>query len=395
MFIMNFQKNVLLTGATGFIGAHLLNELLDTDAVATIYVLCRKIDQANERQRIIDAFNKFSIYPAVDLADTVKIRMVSGDITLPRLGLEDADYRMLCEDVDVIHHIAARVNHIRPYEVLKAANVDSVEDLIVLAKTGKQKVLNFVSTLGSAVRRDDEGRYVEDFPQEDPLKSDMGYLLSKWEAEKRLARYHQEGGKANIFRLGYISGHSRSGAALYSDNQFMLFIKSCIQLGYAPELPRLINFTPVDFTAQVMNLPIYMQEGGHALNLFNYTELIHWHEIVGWLNSRGYAIETLEFYEWQKHLLAYGEKNALYRFLPLYGTEGSHDKILRFGREIQQFRTEKIQAVTEASHIHLPKLKYQLLDRYLCYLQLQDFLPVPDSRSKPVSLHDWAQIATT
>ncbi|MBP4046941.1 thioester reductase domain-containing protein [Chromobacterium violaceum] len=393
--VMSEKKNVLLTGATGFIGAHLLNELVSSSDVGTIYVACRKIDWSKPRQRILDAFKKFSIYANADLAEIDKIKMIDGDITQKNLGLSVEDYQQLCENVDVIHHIAARVNHIRPYDVLKGANVDSVADLLEMARTGRSKVVNFVSTLGSAVRVDADGKYVEDFPEEERLNSDMGYLLSKWEAEKLVGDFHRSGGKGNIFRLGYISGHSQTGAALFSDNQFMLFIKSCVQLGYAPELKRLINFTPVDFTAQIMNLPRYMTEGGHVVNLFNYTELISWQEIVAWLNNRGYRIQTLEFYEWQKKLLADGENNALYRFFPLYGTEGAHEKILRFGREIQKFRTEKIEEAAQSHDVYPPKLKFELLDRYLCYLQLQAFLPLPSQASDSVPLQKWAEIAMT
>ncbi|HEU4843734.1 MAG TPA: thioester reductase domain-containing protein [Burkholderiaceae bacterium] len=383
---MSEKKNILLTGATGFIGSHLLHEMLNTAEIGTLYVVCRKTDPAQERQRIIDAYLKFAISDGAEVRRATNLRIIDGDITLPRLGFSDAVYAELSETVDVIHHIAARVNHVRPYDVLKGANVDSVADLIALARSGKDKVLNFVSTLGSAVRKDDAGMYVEDFPATEALQSDMGYLLSKWEAEKLLADYHRQGGRTNIFRLGYISGHSETGAALFADNQFMLFIKSCIELGYAPELNRLINFTPVDFTARIMNLPVYMREGGHVLNLFNATELIYWHEIVAWLVARGYAIETLPFYAWQQKLLQSGPGNPLQRFLSLYGVDGAHEKILRFGREIHLFNTGVINEVTRTSKVVPPRLKFDLLDKYLGYLQAQGFLDMPAVPAVPAQV---------
>jgi D-erythronate 2-dehydrogenase len=67
----------------------------------------------------------------------------------------------------------------------------------------------------------------------------------------------------------------------------------------------------------------------------------------------------------------------LHRFLPLYGSAGAHDKILRFGREIEKFRYEKVKAATESVKYDLPALKHELLDRYLGYLQQQYFLIVP------------------
>lgn len=371
------KPNVLLTGATGFVGVHLLDTLLKNKEIGVIYLLCRNIEEKNKTFRIEEAYKKFYLDGVDRLKSAKNIKVIEGDITLPQSGISNADYQELCDEIDVIYHIAARVNHIRPYEVLKAPNVDSLSDMINIASSGKEKMINFVSTLGSASKTDEHGYYLEDFPGDTILKSDMGYLISKWEAERLLGEFTEKGGKANLFRLGYISGHSKTGAALFADNQFMLFIKSCIQLGYAPILPRVINFTPIDYTVSIMALSKYMVKTGNVLNLFNYEGLISWEDIVTWLNNRGFSIKLLDFYKWQKKLLDSGENNSLYRFLPLYGVEGSHDKILRFGREIDKFHCEKTKEATSLIDYKLPKLRYDLLDTYLNYLQKKDFLPIP------------------
>lgn len=378
---MKSKKNVLLTGATGFIGSYLLAEFLKNENIGKIYILSRNIDRSNEKERLYTAFKKISVPDPERLISAKNILVFEGDITQPRLGISTVAFDELCAEADVIYHIAARVNHIRPYEVLKAPNVESVADIISIAQNGRDKIVNFVSTLGSAAKKDVNGRYVEAFPGDAILNSDMGYLLSKWEAERLLEKFQNLGGKVNLFRLGYISGHSQTGASLFADNQFMLFIKSCIQLGYAPVLSRKINFTPVDYTTAIMALPRYMSEGREVLNLFNYSGLISWEEIVLWLNLRGYEIKTIEFYEWQKKLLSDNENNALFRFLPLYGVEGSHDKILRFGREIDKFNFHNTMSATESLDYKLPVLKYELLDIYLKYLQSVNFLPTPHSEN--------------
>ncbi|MDQ9124923.1 thioester reductase domain-containing protein [Serratia fonticola] len=380
---MESKINILITGATGFVGAYLLRDLLADASVGKIYVLCRNIQPDNERQRLIDAYHKFSIDSLDVLAYTKKIRMIEGDITQPSLGINRVHYQELCKEVDVIYHVAARVNHIRPYEALKGANVDSLADIISMARTEKSKIVNFVSTLGSAAKKDTQGFYVEELPDDSaPWHSDMGYLQSKWEAEKLLSCFQNKGGKTNLFRLGYISGHSQTGAALFANNQFMLLVKSCIQLGYAPVLARTINFTPIDYTVALMSQSKYRYQGGEVLNLFNYNGLIDWSDIVNWLNARGYNIKIIPFYEWQSKLLADNNENALHRFLPLYGSEGAHDKILRFGLEIEKFHYKKVKEATESAKYVLPLLKYELLDRYLGYLQSQKFLPVPQGKNE-------------
>ncbi|MCF1460122.1 NAD-dependent epimerase/dehydratase family protein [Agrobacterium vitis] len=374
---MSEKKNVFLTGATGFIGAYLLTEMLKSSHIGKIYTLCRRFDPQNDRDRILLSFKKFSIEMDRAYLFTDQIQVVEGDITMPRFGLSDSTYEMICQEADLIHHVAARVNHIQPYELLKKPNVDSMADAIIMASRGKQKIVNFVSTLGSAVTRDSIGNYLEDFPDNTALESDMGYLLSKWEGEKLQAKFIAEGGKTNLFRLGYISGHSTSGVSLFENNQFMLFVKSCIQLGHAPELDRTINFTPVDYTVKIMNSPKYTIEGGHVLNLFNFTGLIEWKNVVQWLNARGYEISIIPFYEWQKLLLSDGESNPLYSLLPLYGSDNAHEKILRFGREIHKYRYDNVCAATIENDVWPPRLKFELLDTYLSYLQSQEFLPAP------------------
>lgn len=371
------KKNVLLTGATGFIGAYMLDELIKTKVYGKIFVIIRKVDWFNPVKRIEDAYERFSIEYKYNLKDSSKVEIIEGDITKPKFGLTHEVWIRLSNEVDVIHHIAARVNHIRSYDILKGANVDSVRDIVELSKTGKDKIVNFVSTLGSAVSIDDNGKYVENFPDNKPLLSDMGYLLSKWEAEKILREHHNGGGKTNIFRLGYISGHSKTGISLYKDNQFMLFIKSCIQMGYAPILNRTINLTLIDKTVEFMNLPIFAKEGGHVFNLFNYKELIHWNEIINWLRSYGYGIEFLEFYEWQEKLLQDGENNPLHRLFSLYGVPRTHEKILRFGSEIKKFHYGRTAEICQKEAIDFPRVKYDLLKTYIDYLIEQEFIPSP------------------
>lgn len=136
---MSENKNVFLTGATGFIGAYLLTEMLKSSHIGKIYTLCRRFDPQNDRDRILSSFKKFSIETNIDCFYTDQIQVVEGDITMPRFGLSDTTYEMICQEADVIHHVAARVNHIQPYELLRKPNVDSMSDAILMASHGKPK----------------------------------------------------------------------------------------------------------------------------------------------------------------------------------------------------------------------------------------------------------------
>jgi thioester reductase-like protein len=365
-------KNILITGATGFVGAHLLDKLAREKDVGQIFVLCRAGQGQLPIARVSEAFHRFCLNDA-GIAD--RLHAVKGDISEKRLGLSESDYKTVCEKIDVIYHVAARVNHVLPYQALKAANVDSTAELMKIAITDKQKILNFVSTFGSASRRDEKGKFVEAFPDDSMLESDMGYLLSKWASEKLLKKFNDAGFGTNIFRLGYVTGHRESGVSLSDDNQLMLLIKSCIQLGYAPRLPRLINMTPVDAAAEVMAVTEFRERAGQVLNIANTTEYISWEEIIEWLNDSGYAIQLLEFCEWQSKIRHITEENALFKFLPLYSRADAEQKVLRFGKNITQYHTDESSKLIRKYGIDMPKVKYELLDKYFRYLRKIAFIP--------------------
>lgn len=82
---MHSKKNVLLTGATGFIGSYLLADLLENKDIGRIYILSRKVDKNNEKERLFTAFEKFSVPGHEQLAAATNISVIEGDITQPRL----------------------------------------------------------------------------------------------------------------------------------------------------------------------------------------------------------------------------------------------------------------------------------------------------------------------
>src|ERR1700677_150522 len=89
-------STVLLTGATGFIGAYLLDALL-ASGVGRVYCLVRAADEAEARRRLAST-SAASALPAPDH----RVVAVPGDLAAPGLGLETAAYARLAADVDAI-----------------------------------------------------------------------------------------------------------------------------------------------------------------------------------------------------------------------------------------------------------------------------------------------------
>src|SRR5690606_27734995 len=119
-------RHIFLTGATGFLGGRLLQELLThTDAAIT----CLLRDPS--RLAVKDS----------------RITTICGDIEQPHFGLSENDWQELAVRIDTVYHCAARVNVVQPYEVLRPANVNGTREVLRLALTGRRKKLHLASTL--------------------------------------------------------------------------------------------------------------------------------------------------------------------------------------------------------------------------------------------------------
>ncbi|MBO0820354.1 MAG: amino acid adenylation domain-containing protein, partial [Nocardiopsaceae bacterium] len=119
---------ILLTGSTGFLGAHLLHELL-TSTAARIWCLVRAPDTAQALRRIAESAARYDLpSPPAD-----RVVPLPGDLAAPGLGLSPGQFRELAEGIDVIYHAGAVVNFTYPYEELRAANVAGTREVIRLA----------------------------------------------------------------------------------------------------------------------------------------------------------------------------------------------------------------------------------------------------------------------
>ena len=125
------KPRVLLTGATGYLGAFLIRELVHGTG-AQVHCLVRARDEEHARERIRAMMTEMRIW---DDAYSARITPVIGDLAQPRLGLSDQAYAALSETIDVIYHSGALVNFIYPYEHLKGANVEGTAEILRLAAT--------------------------------------------------------------------------------------------------------------------------------------------------------------------------------------------------------------------------------------------------------------------
>ncbi|QNL52478.1 amino acid adenylation domain-containing protein [Olivibacter sp. SDN3] len=137
--------HILLTGVTGFVGSHLLEELLQNTG-ADIYCLVRAANTAEARKRIQDTFLKFKLSWQEGYNDRVIPQV--GDLSLPNLGMDEHVYGQLADIVEVIYHSGSSVSYVQPYPIIKKPNIDGLHHILHLSVARKVKHLVLLSSMG-------------------------------------------------------------------------------------------------------------------------------------------------------------------------------------------------------------------------------------------------------
>src|SRR5260221_7043290 len=177
---------IFLTGATGFVGIHLLQELLDTTH-ADVYCLVRAQDAFHAMEKINHCFAEYRIEG--DAAQRQRIIPVIGDLTVSFLGLSPDRFDFLSRHIDIIYHSGSSVNFIEPYSYMKAPNVTGLREIIRLAGAARTKCLALLSTISvyswGHVFTHKTTMFETDGIEQNLLavSKDIGYVRSKWGME--------------------------------------------------------------------------------------------------------------------------------------------------------------------------------------------------------------------
>jgi myxalamid-type nonribosomal peptide synthetase MxaA len=363
------EHAVFLTGATGYLGAFLLEELLRTSE-AEVYCLARGADAEEAMGRIEDVLRGYRIWDD-DLA--ARIVPVPGDLAKPLLGMPEEQFERLSTVADVVYHAGALVNFVFPYSALKAANVLGTREVVRLAVRGRVKPLHHISSLDVMVSGDEI-----DVREDDPLPAvcnGSGYIQSKYVAEQVVSLAGERGLPITIFRPWLVGGHSETGVCHLTDYTLRV-LKACVDVGIAPNHDETVAFSPVDFFAKaVVHIARKERCRGRAFH-FAHPEPVLVSDILDWVESFGYELERLDYADWRRELIRrLPPGHPCYSILPLIPEDGRP-----YGRRFPKFdATNTFTAVADRG-ITCPRIEEALVHRYLSYLNDIDFLDAPASR---------------
>ncbi|KAF3207992.1 hypothetical protein TWF192_003222 [Orbilia oligospora] len=301
---------VLVTGATGFLGAYLVQALLRMPEVKKVHCLVRAKDATHALSRMKIAFSQYGIsFTKQDQALMVaKLNLIPGDLGEQNLGLSGRAFDELARSCATIFHFGAIVNYVQPYSAHRAANTIGTLNIIRLAVTGRPKTVHYSSSLvvyGPTGLLKRPMSLSEDEPIDsylDGLMYDIGYAQSQWVAEQLLWKSIKNGVPITIYRPGFVMGHSKTG--LGNPNDFMgRFFVSCIKMGTYPLLPRQRKeFIPVDHCIRdILHISSSNANLGkaYAIKPLNLSESIDWNSTFKLLNRCGnFKLKGLLFSDW-------------------------------------------------------------------------------------------------
>lgn len=258
-------KYILLTGATGFLGAHILRELLRRK----INVVCLVRNEERLRPTLKNYFPKEYEY--------FSYKVVKGDIEEAHFGLSDEEYNTLAQRVDMVIHTAANVHHAGYYSDFERTNVIGTQNVIDFCRDA-DAVLQHTSTAsvngGGTVSQTNPDASFNEF------KLDIGqnyvqnvYIHSKFKAEERVLLAREQGLKANIFRIGNLTWRMSDGKFQRNaqDSGFLDRVRGLLKISmYSNELAAYpIDFTAVDECADAYVRLALHNRVNNIYNLYN------------------------------------------------------------------------------------------------------------------------------
>ncbi|HDR8475989.1 TPA: thioester reductase domain-containing protein, partial [Bacillus cereus] len=374
-------SEVLLTGATGYLGIHLLEQLLDTTK-CKVYCLVRGRDEKEAQVRLLESLQfyfkgKFIKYEALI---NERIFIVNGDLAEKRLGLNEDIYAVLNKNIKTVIHAAALTKHFGDYANFERANVKALKEILTFVSNNKK--LHYISTMsvsGQFALGEKEQVFREnDFYIEQNYEDNV-YVKSKFLAEHEIFKAISKGVNANIYRVGnltnrYFDGQHQTNIV---DNAFMSQLKFMLQYGVVANslLSSKVEFTPVDYCSNAIirlvtsNIDIDNVRD-YIFHMYNHQKL-ELKDVVGIFKQIGCSIEVLDDLEYQQLMLKISQDENRQEDIQMLMVSGEKMEGRYKEVRLDSIRTQK---KLEIIDFQWPKINIEYLQKVVEYMISSDFL---------------------
>ncbi|SON51840.1 thioester reductase domain-containing protein [Vibrio tapetis] len=292
----------LLTGVTGFVGAHLCASILkNTDR--TVVCIVRANDKKEGFSRVKSKLTELKLW-CNDYQ--TRIAIVVGDLSQHKLGLGLESWQNLAKSVSHIVHCGALVNFAYPYGLLKRANVEATRTLLELASTSSIKSFDFVSTMSLISSASDIEGITESSLMPNWQHLIGGYNQSKWVAEQLCLQACSQGLDVSIYRLASMSGDKQTGINNEKDIIWRS-VQACHLLEAYPESGTLADLTVTDEVADVL-VRAKVDDFRRPIWHMNNPEPMPWSTLYQETLVKGKKLKPLSASKWRIALLSHLEQ---------------------------------------------------------------------------------------
>lgn len=248
-------KNVLVTGASGFLGEHLLFALLQREDTR---VICLSRAE-NALAHVLERYRAY-FGAAAERSAAGRLEGYTARLAEERLGLPAGLYASLAERVDTVFHCAADVGHYGERAAFLRANLEATKGIIAFAREAGAHLAHCSTLSVSGSHLTDDPERAVSFDEDDLYIGqnidNNDYVYSKFLAEAAVAEALAQGLSGGIHRIGHLTGRYSDGLFQRNIGQNALYLRlrSIAALGALPESARSIalEFTPVDCCAERM-----------------------------------------------------------------------------------------------------------------------------------------------
>ncbi|MBK9266370.1 MAG: thioester reductase domain-containing protein [Polyangiaceae bacterium] len=361
------QTPALLTGATGFLGVHLLRTLILAGA-PKVYCLVRADTEEMAMRRLRAAMRHYCGDTEIDWSHVVPLL---GDMAKQRLGLDEPHFHAIGEEVGIVYNNGAMLDFVMSYDQLAPTNVHGTAQAIKLALQSRRARFCHISTVGVLPQQHPRinGRLAEvAAPTDGPELISCGYTQTKRAAENIVLAAMNEGLHAIVHRPAVISGSTATGT-WNLDDAMCRILKGCIQAECVPDIDWRANLVPVDFVADaIVHISTRTEHPNHIFHLAN-IESTHFSQIVDHMRHRGYKLTTTSHDEWLARIERQGRENALEPLIPWIRRAKPFLNV--------EYDCTSLTAALKMSSLHCPIVDSRLLDWYFDNFIRAGFVPPP------------------
>ncbi|PEP89080.1 non-ribosomal peptide synthetase [Bacillus toyonensis] len=378
-----YPRCVLLTGVTGFLGSHILHQLLCLPHTM-IYCLVRSQHAGSVEQRVRE---KMQFYFDETTLEQMKhrVQIIEGDLSENHVGLTSEMQKTLISNIDTIIHCGGDVRHYGDRDHFQKVNVNSTRYLLQMSKKAGAR-FHYVSTVSiSGHRTGDPAQFVfseQDFDRGQQVEN--VYVESKFIAEKLVRKAMREGVSATVYRVGNLVGSTQDGKFQQNieGNAFYRLIKALLLLQKAPDLPTYIDLVPIDFGSKaIVGLACIEQSKGETFHICNPIQL-EWKQFISRLQQTGYLIDVVKGTEFMNlftnHMLTEEQKYALEMLLPVFEETDKHaEAIIITCQHTEQF--------LKALDITCEQPNQEWISKLIAYGETIEFFPKKVCHYSPIN----------